>query len=131
MLKTNSKKVKEAIKNYIVENIDHDYIEEVTGKEVDKLTYSEIKAALRSIVFEEKEKLHCLRNRRGKYYFFQEWASGLPSALDTKYYYNISAVDLLGDILEETDEERNRFTEMQAEEMLTKLLFNEIYNGVL
>ena len=131
MLRTNSKKVKEQIKSYIIENIDRDYIEEVTGKEVDKLTYSEIKEALRSIVFEEMEKHHCLRNRRGKYYFFKEWASGLPSALDTTYYYNISAVDLLGGILEETDEERNRYTEMQAEEMLTKLLFNEIYNGVL
>lgn len=131
MLRMNSKKVNESIKNYILENIDRDYIEEVTGKEVDKLTYSEIKAALRSIVFEEKEKLHCLRGRRGKYYFFEEWASGLPSALDAMYYYNISAVDLLGDILEETEEERNRYTERQAEEMLTKLLFREIYKGTL
>ena len=131
MLRTNSKTVKERIRNYIVENIDRDYIEEVTGKEVDSLDYSEIKAALRSIVFEEMEKHHCLKGRQGKYYFFKEWASGLPSALDTTYYYNISAVDLLGDILEETEEERNRYTEMQAEEMLTKLLFREIYNGAL
>ena len=131
MLRTNSKTVKERIRNYIVENIDRDYIEEVTGKDVDNLDYSEIKEALRNIIFEEMEKHHCLRGRRGKYYFFKEWAAGLPSALNTLYYYNISAVDLLGDILEETEEERNRYTEMQAEEMLTKLLFNEIYNGVL
>ena len=70
MLRTNSKTVKERIRNYIVENIDRDYIEEVTGKEVDNLDYSEIKEALRNIVFEEMEKHHCLRGRRGKYYFF-------------------------------------------------------------
>lgn len=32
MLRMNSKKVSESIKSYILENIDRDYIEEVTGK---------------------------------------------------------------------------------------------------
>lgn len=32
----------------------------------------------------------------------------------------------LGDILEETEEERAKYTEMQAEEMLTRLIYREM-----
>ena len=34
---------------------------------------------------------------------FRDWCAGLPSVLDTCYYYNRSAVDDLGAILEETE----------------------------
>ena len=50
---------------------------------------------------------------------FYEWDSGLPCVLDCGYFYNRSAVADLGDILEETEEEKKRFDEMHAEDMLT------------
>lgn len=60
------------------------------------------------------------------YRCFKNWASGLPFILNCDYYYKVSAIDLLGDMLEETDEERNKFSESQAEEMLTLVLYKRL-----
>ena len=60
---------------------------------------------------------------------FEEWAAGLPSILDTCYYYNRSAVDDLGAILEETDSEKARYSEQQAETRLTYLIYRELVRG--
>lgn len=60
---------------------------------------------------------------------FRDWAQGLPTAFNTLYYYNVSAVDLLADWLNETDSEKARFTEEQAEERITALLFRELTKG--
>ena len=57
---------------------------------------------------------------------FRDWLQGLPSIFDPMYYYKGSAVQVLGDILEETEEERSKYTESDAEEMLTKLIYREI-----
>jgi hypothetical protein len=54
---------------------------------------------------------------------FEDWAAGLPSLLDTCYYYNRSAVDDLAVILEETETEKARFTEEKAEWALTYLIY--------
>lgn len=61
---------------------------------------------------------------------FEDWCSGLPSVLDTCYYYNRSAVDDLGDILLETEEKRNKYTEQEAAQTLTALIFREIRKEV-
>lgn len=42
------------------------------------------------------------------------------------YYYNRSAVDDLGEILEETDEEKAKYSEQQAEELLSRLIYREM-----
>jgi hypothetical protein len=60
---------------------------------------------------------------------FADWAAGLPSILDTCYYYNRSAVDDLGAILEETAEEKARYSEAQAETLLTSLIYRELVRG--
>lgn len=60
---------------------------------------------------------------------FADWCADLPSVLDTCYYYNRSAVDDLGAILEETDEEKARYTEEQAEKTLTMLIYRELKKG--
>ena len=60
---------------------------------------------------------------------FTDWCQGLPSVLDTCYYYNRSAVDDLGRILEETAEEKARFSEQEAERRLTWLIYRELSKG--
>ena len=60
---------------------------------------------------------------------FTDWCSGLPSVLDTCYYYNRSAVEDLGAILEETAEEKARFSEPEAERRLTWLIYRELSKG--
>lgn len=128
MLRTNSKKARANVKQYIVDNFDSEYCFECgyTDKEiapsVDNL--GEIAEAIKEAVYNEKIKHD--KRRMTPYLYFVEWTQGLPSALECGYYYK-SAVEILGDILEETEEERNRFSEMEAESLLTKLIHREIY----
>ena len=62
---------------------------------------------------------------------FMEWAEGLPSVIDTCYYYNRSAVDDLAGILEESEEEKKKYNdEIIAEKLLTYLIYIEISKEV-
>ena len=77
-----------------------------------------------------KEKMSDYRYRDcSEFAAFTDWCQGLPSVLDTCYYYNRSAVDDLGRILEETAEEKARFTEAEAERRLTWLIYRELSKG--
>ena len=77
-----------------------------------------------------KEKMSDFRYHNcNEFAAFDDWCSGLPSVLDTCYYYNRSAVDDLGRILEETAEEKARFTEAEAERRLTWLIYRELGKG--
>ena len=125
MLKTNTRKARENVRAYIEKN----YSPENYGKAEESAT-----------TFEEKARFIYGEFRRatdGEYYRrtneqenFIDWCSGLPSLLDTCYFYNRSAVDDLGEILEETDEEKNKYTERQAERLLTILIYREIRKAV-
>ena len=110
MLKTNSKKACENIRAYIVDCYN--------PENYDLPACSDFPTIARNI-------LHILREeKRGPITpdLFEDWAAGLPSILD----YNRSAVDDLGAILEETEEEKARFTESQAEALLTSLIYREL-----
>ena len=77
-----------------------------------------------------KEKMSDFRYRNcNEFAAFTDWCQGLPSVLDTCYYCNRSAVDDLGAILEETAEEKARFTEAEAERRLTWLIYRELGKG--
>lgn len=140
MLKTNCKKAIENIRAYIVNGFngtnyepEFDYIEKAIednkhGANIDifSLVANAIYITFRNEYFNGFPRA----TEAGEGVMFTEWCQGLPSILDTCYYYNRSAVDDLGDILEETEEERERFTENQAEEVLTKLIYREIKKAV-
>ena len=77
-----------------------------------------------------KEKTSDSRYRNcNEFAAFTGWCQGLPAVLDTCYYYNRSAVDDLGRILEETAEEKARFSEQEAERRLTWLIYRELSKG--
>lgn len=124
MLKTNSKKARENIRTYIMEHFDP------TGYDVNQepATFEETARIILDTFAEEKQydTRYIYRVGLSDYNVFKDWAAGLPSILDTCYYYNRSAVDDLGEILEETTEEKARYTESQAEERLTYLIFREL-----
>lgn len=132
MLRTNSKKAKENLVNYLIDGArDCDYIitEGVTN---DNILYS-----IASTFNKEMLGFNVYGQSILRYYYhndlfkaFNDWCAGLCSAINTDYYLH-NAVDTLGDILEETKEERNRFTEEQAEEMMTKLLFRTLEPYIL
>ncbi len=60
---------------------------------------------------------------------FLDWCAGLPSIIDTGYYYNRSAIANLGDMLDQTIAERERYSEQQAEDLLSYLIFREVLKG--
>ena len=120
MLKTNSKQAKENIKVYNMEHFDFTGYEE-DGKSKPE-TYQEVCKCIYDTMIAEK----FYARETNDYETFKSWCQGLPSLLDTCYYYNRSAVNDLRVILEETEEETNKFTEEQAEERLTYLLYREI-----
>lgn len=120
MLKSNCKKAIENIRVYVVENFDP------CGYEFDGDS-SDFKTAAQFIYecFKDEKVKHDKRRMTEQSLFF-EWCAGLPSIFDTCYYYNRSAVDDLAVILEETEAEKTKYTEAQAEERLTYLIYREI-----
>ena len=122
MLKSNSKKARENVRAYIVENFDGTDYDGGEGVNCD-----DFGAVARFIldVF-ESEKFYQTGNRQE---IFADWCAGLPSVLDTCYYYNRSAVDDLGAILEESESEKSKYTEQKAEKVLTYLIFSELEKG--
>lgn len=116
MLKTNTKKARENIRAYILANFTP-----YDGDEVGA-DFPEVAEYILRVCRTEKQ----YSRYSSALAMFTDWAQGLPSVLDTCYYYNRSAVDDLGGILEETQAERERFTETQAENLLTRLIFREI-----
>lgn len=125
MLKTNSKVFRNKIRNYIIDSYDGSNYEAGTS-EAEAQTFEDMaKVILADVRRVEGWKL----SRSFSYTMeraFSDWSCGLPSLLDTCYHYNVSAVDLLGDMLEETEEERNRYSESEAESLLDKLIYREL-----
>ena len=119
MLRTNSKQARENIRQYIIENFTpENYTEEnIQG-------FGNIAKFILEVFKEEYGNLILRYNTQQK--AFENWCSGLPSVLDTCYYYNRSAVEDVKNILEETDAEASKYNEQQAEELLTSLIYREL-----
>ena len=124
MLKTNSKQVKDKINMWISEMFD------ASSYGVDnRMSRQERNAFIAKTFYEE------LGFRVGQGLSFREafteWCQGLPSLIDTAYYYcHHSAVDLVGDILEETKEERSKYSEEEAENLMTYLIYKEVADEI-
>lgn len=113
------------IRNYIMNHFDcsgYDY-------EKEPETFDEIATFIMHTFY--KEKVRFDKRKMSIRQFFYEWCQGLPSVLDTCYYYNRNAVDDLKEIL--TDHVRFTSEERIAESQITELLFQfmaSYYKGV-
>lgn len=126
MLKTNTKKARENIRVYIVNNF--------TPENYTDETFSTFPGIAKFIL--ETFRAEKFNGEMKRYYkgvesaAFADWCAGLPSLLDTCYYYNRSACDDLAEILEETETEKARYkvqhTESYAEMYLTNLIYREL-----
>lgn len=123
MLKTNGKKAIENIKNYIVNNFDFTNYED--GITQEPTTFKTIAKFIYKCFIEEKRYNDGYKHYTELQVFF-DWCSGLPSVLDTCYFYNRSAIDDLAVILEETETEKQKYNESDAEKLLTNLIYREI-----
>lgn len=120
MLKTNSKKAHENVRVYILNNFTPEGYTENPPQDFPGV------AAFILDTFRSEKPAVGGDARMTESERFTDWAQGLPGVLDTCYYYNRSAVDDLGAILEETDSEKARYTEQQAESLLTNLIYREL-----
>lgn len=125
MIRTNSKKAREALKNYIMSNYDGTGYDAGTP-EAEAQTFEE----MARVILADVKRVNGYKVRRHNDYTWQmafaDWCAGLPSLLDTSIYYCGSAVDLLGEWLDETEEEKAKYNETQAETMIDSLLYREI-----
>lgn len=123
MLKTNSRKATENIRSYVIRGFTPEGYTDNPPQNWNGI------AAFILDTF-RSEKYHSPQDFRyyngNEFAAFTDWCAGLASVLDTCYYYNRSAVDDLGAILEETDAEKARYTEAQAEQVLTTLIYREL-----
>ena len=126
MLKTNSKKARENVRNYIIERFTPKGYTDNPPQEFPQIARF-ILATFRNENYRLPEDFRYYRNN--EFAAFADWCAGLPSVLDTYYYCNRSAVDDLGAILEESEEEKARYTEEQAESTLTLLIYRELTRG--
>lgn len=125
MLKTNSKKAVENIRNYIVSI----YNDEWQDTKQDA-PFEEIAKAIYDTFVAQKWCFEKRRYNATEQGAFEDWARGLPSILDTCYYYNRPAKTDLQSILEETDQEASKYSDSQAEATLTYLIYREIKKAV-
>lgn len=119
MLRTNSKEAKKNLAKYCVES-SIDYLAENYG-------YTNINPSTIYGIIREVYHTEAFSKSQNRYVMpFEQWAQGLPCGGLFDYYLH-DAVDTLGDILEETEEERNRYSESKAESALTRLIMQEVF----
>lgn len=123
MLRTNSKQARENVRAYILNRFTPENYTDNPPQD-----FPGVAAFILDIFHSEKPAVGVYA-RMTEIERFTDWAQGLPSILDTCYYYNRSAVDDLGAILEETEKEKARFDESQAESLLTSLIYRELVRG--
>lgn len=130
MRRSNSKDVNNLIRDFVMEHFNDVYYPDKKDwlPDLDTSNYNDVSKVVLDVFYQEKVKHDNAYNagRVSIYTLFEEWVSCLCSALPSKYYYNVSAVDLLGRWLDQTDDEKSKYSEDQAERMITKLLYREL-----
>lgn len=121
MIKTNSKQARANIRQYIRDNFNGTNYDIEAPEDFGKL------AGIILDTFRQEKRYDNYRGTEAE--LFEDWASGLPSILDTCYYYNRSAIDDLAGILEQTPAEAEKYSESDAEKMLSKLIYRELINA--
>lgn len=123
MLKTNSKQARENVRSYILNNFNLEYAAEAVNPE----NFAEVAKAIYFDFFRViKTDYRYIKHNMTMQDLFADWASGLPGILDTCYYCNRSAIKDVQNILQQSDEQAEKYTESQAEQLLTYLIYREI-----
>lgn len=119
MIKSNSLTARNNIKKFILNNFNFEDHPEV------KKDFNEVKTViLKSFnnYISESDKTRPLSS------VFYDWGSGLPNVLsfDDVFLGCDAAINVLGDILEETESEKKKYTESEAEKTLCNLIYREL-----
>lgn len=123
MLRTNSKELKNKIDNYILENFDNECIFDFEGYE----KYNK-KLQLLKICDYVKNEFERVKGYDPRY-TFKDYACGLPSGglFDQIVYHEYyKAVEIVGELLEQTDEQKQKYDNQQAMELLINLIYKQV-----
>ena len=124
MLKTNSKQAKQNIKNYIMA-VFNEYATDC-GSSPEKAAATLADAA--GVIFQDvKRVLNIKHNNYVSQADFTRYAAMLPGYVET--FYN--AWNVLAEILEETPAEAAKYDNIKAENVLTAIVYRELFNAVL
>lgn len=118
MLKTYSKKVSEAVRAYIAKNTNGYDDEEIN-------TFEEAAAVIAKTWNEYKYPGMAAHKKYNLVEAFKDFAGGLPNDL-FDYIAVGDTVKLVGDMLEQTEQERAEYTDSQACDLLTYLIYSEV-----
>lgn len=119
MLKTNCKKVREKVREYIRANYEGENYDDAPATDSE---FGAVCSFIWACYYDEVGQY----NRGNIQEDFCEWLCGLPSVLTLPHIYRDSAVDMVGEWLEETESEKARFNEMQACHLINYLVFSEV-----
>ena len=128
MLKTNSKEVKNKIKNLIIDSYQNCEEYYSYGDKEVKTEYNDI---CKDILQAFKNEKRYNNDRISEQDLFCDWLQGLPSAFDLAddiFLGCNSAKNIVADLLEQTETESNKYTEEQSEKLLIYLLYRELTN---
>nr|DAW38309.1 MAG TPA: hypothetical protein [Caudoviricetes sp.] len=129
MLKTNSKEVMNRIKKVIMDSYEAAEEYYTFDGSTMKTEYNDICKDIMNMFYIEKLQFdnRYKAGRISKSDLFMDWMQGLPSAFPVSNdIFLSSAVDFLGDLLDETETEKEKFTDEQAEKRSVYLLFREL-----
>lgn len=117
MLKSNSKKVREAVRAYVVRNCN--------GWEKDPETFEEAATIIKKAWDGYRYQGMRREFKNNIIEAFKDFAACLPNnAFD--YIAEGDTVKLVGDMLEQTEAERAKYTDSQACDLLTYLIYSEV-----
>ena len=117
MLKTNCKRVREAVRAYVVKN--------TNGWEKDPDTFEEAAAIIKRAWDGYKYRGMRQEFKNNIVEAFKDFASCLPNNV-FDYIAEGDTVKLVGDMLEQTEQERAEYTDSQACDLLTYLIYSEV-----
>ena len=120
MLRSNSKQALANIRAYILEQYNPEEYGLPETSDFCEAAHNMWDACKNEIIKYDKRKM-------SYYEFFVEWLSGLPSLFNSAdYIYHCNAKKRLAAILEETEAEADKYTETEAETMLSRLIWREV-----
>ncbi len=129
MLRTNSKEVKRRVRRYILASYECGMIE-YDNNNVDITDFKQVSDSI--MYYFNLEYLHYnvdyARGKISKFEAFEDYCQGLPTLLGCEYYLG-NAVELLGRWLDETKSECSKYSQIQAEHLITYLIYRELIGG--
>lgn len=142
MLRTNSKVLKERVRQHIVESYNDWQID--NGEKI-TTDFKKISREILKTCFRDKSSYNVktpeqyyeyIVNRFYKHSFqelFTDWTQGLPSIIDCNYWLysgKNNPINILGDWLEQTEEERVKFDFEESAKMITYLIYSELLKAI-